>query len=187
MLGGERAACSVAASVEAMLAGSARHGTPGGGPRTFGPRQPRILARSRLPWRRAGARAAEAVAAAEAEEAVERRRREEEPAEAAAKREARAEEEVAAAVVVVEAAVEEEVVEEEVVEEVVEEEVVEEEVVEEEVVEEGVVEERRRPSVGAGLRIEHSEAGGTHAASGVGSALISWSGSVVSGQGSGLG
>ena len=158
MLGGERAACSVAASVEAMLAGSARHGTPGGGPRTFGPRQPRILARSRLPWRRAGARAAEAVAAAEAEEAVERRRREEEPAEAAAKREARAEEEVAAAVVVVEAAVEEE-----------------------------VVEERRRPSVGAGLRIEHSEAGGTHAASGVGSALISWSGSVVSGQGSGLG
>ena len=158
MLGGERAACSVAASVEAMLAGSARHGTPGGGPRTFGPRQPRILARSRLPWRRAGARAAEAVAAAEAEEAVERRRREEEPAEAAAKREARAEEEVAAAVVVVEAAGEEE-----------------------------VVEERRRPSVGAGLRIEHSEAGGTHAASGVGSALISWSGSVVSGQGSGLG
>ena len=158
MLGGERAACSVAASVEAMLAGSARHGTPGGGPRTFGPRQPRILARSRLPWRRAGARAAEAVAAAEAEEAVERRRREEEPAEAAAKREARAEEEV-----------------------------VEEEVVEEEVVEEEVVEERRRPSVGAGLRIEHSEAGGTHAASGVGSALISWSGSVVSGQGSGLG
>ena len=146
MVGSERAACNVAASVEAMFAGSARHGTPGGGPRTFGPRQPRVLARSRLPWRRAGARAAEAmvaaeaVAAAEAAEAVERRRREEEPAEAAAKREARAEEEE-------------------------------------------VVEERRRPSVGAGLRIEHSEAGGTHAASGVGSALISWSGSVVSGQG----
>ena len=135
-----------------MLAGSARHGTPGGGPRTFGPRQPRVLARSRLPWPRAGERAAEAVAAAEAAEAVEaaeRRRREEEPAEAAAKREARAEEEEMAVVVV----------------------------------EEEVVEERRRPSVGAGLRIEHSEAGGTHAASGVGSALISWSGSVVSGQG----
>ena len=160
-MGSERAACSVAASVEAMLAGSARHGTPGGGPRTFGPRQPRVLARSRLPWRRAGARAAEAmvaaeaVAAAEAAEAVERRRREEEPAEAAAKREARAEEEEVAVVVEEEEAV----------------------------VEEEVVEERRRPSVGAGLRIEHSEAGGTHAASGVGSALISWSGSVVSGQG----
>ena len=159
-MGSERAACNVAASVEAMFAGSARHGTPGGGPRTFGPRQPRVLARSRLPWRRAGARAAEAmvaaeaVAAAEAEEAVERRRREEEPAEAAAKREARAEEEEVAVVVEEEAVVEEE-----------------------------VVEERRRPSVGAGLRIEHSEAGGTHAASGVGSALISWSGSVVSGQG----
>ena len=159
-MGSERAACSVAASVEAMFAGSARHGTPGGGPRTFGPRQPRVLARSRLPWRRAGARAAEAmvaaeaVAAAEAAEAVERRRREEEPAEAAAKREARAEEEEVAVVVVEEAVREEE-----------------------------VVEERRRPSVGAGLRIEHSEAGGTHAASGVGSALISWSGSVVSGQG----
>ena len=159
-MGSERAACSVAASVEAMFAGSARHGTPGGGPRTFGPRQPRVLARSRLPWRRAGARAAEAmvaaeaVAAAEAAEAVERRRREEEPAEAAAKREARAEEEEVAVVVV-----------------------------EEEAVVEEVVEERRRPSVGAGLRIEHSEAGGTHAASGVGSALISWSGSVVSGQG----
>ena len=158
-MGSERAACSVAASVEAMFAGSARHGTPGGGPRTFGPRQPRVLARSRLPWRRAGARAAEAmvaaeaVAAAEAAEAVERRRREEEPAEAAAKREARAEEEEVAVVV------------------------------EEAVVEEEVVEERRRPSVGAGLRIEHSDAGGTHAASGVGSALISWSGSVVSGQG----
>ena len=153
-MGSERAACNVAASVEAMFAGSARHGTPGGGPRTFGPRQPRVLARSRLPWRRAGARAAEAmvaaeaVAAAEVAEAVERRRREEEPAEAAAKREARAEEEEVAVVV-----------------------------------EEEVVEERRRPSVGAGLRIEHSEAGGTHAASGVGSALISWSGSVVSGQG----
>ena len=153
-MGSERAACSVAASVEAMFAGSARHGTPGGGPRTFGPRQPRVLARSRLPWRRAGARAAEAmvaaeaVAAAEAAEAVERRRREEEPAEAAAKREARAEEEEVAVVV-----------------------------------EEEVVEERRRPSVGAGLRVEHSVAGGTHAASGVGSALISWSGSVVSGQG----
>ena len=160
-MGSERAACSVAASVEAMFAGSARHGTPGGGPRTFGPRQPRVLARSRLPWRRAGARAAEAmvaaeaVAAAEAAEAVERRRREEEPAEAAAKREARAEEEEVAVVVEEEEAV----------------------------VEEEVVEERRRPSVGAGLRIEHSEAGGTHAASGVGSALISWSGSVVSGQG----
>ena len=158
-MGSERAACSVAASVEAMFAGSARHGTPGGGPRTFGPRQPRVLARSRLPWRRAGARAAEAmvaaeaVAAAEAAEAVERRRREEEPAEAAAKREARAEEEEVAVVV------------------------------EEAVVEEEVVEERRRPSVGAVLRIEHSDAGGTHAASGVGSALISWSGSVVSGQG----
>jgi len=157
-MGSERAACSVAASVEAMFAGSARHGTPGGGPRTFGPRQPRVLARSRLPWRRAGARAAEAmvaaeaVAAAEAAEAVERRRREEEPAEAAAKREARAEEEEMAVVVVEE---------------------------------EEVVEERRRPSVGAGLRSEHSEAGGTHAASGVGSALISWSGSVVSGQWSG--
>ena len=161
MVGSERAACNVAASVEAMFAGSARHGTPGGGPRTFGPRQPRVLARSRLPWRRAGARAAEAmvaaeaVAAAEAAEAVERRRREEEPAEAAAKREARAEEEEVAVVVEEEEAV----------------------------VEEEVVEERRRPSVGAGLRIEHSEAGGTHAASGVGSALISWSGSVVSGQG----
>ena len=160
-MGSERAACNVAASVEAMFAGSARHGTPGGGPRTFGPRQPRVLARSRLPWRRAGARAAEAmvaaeaVAAAEAAEAVERRRREEEPAEAAAKREARAEEEEVAVVVEEEEAV----------------------------VEEEVVEERRRPSVGAGLRIEHSEAGGTHAASGVGSALISWSGSVVSGQG----
>ena len=171
-MGSERAACNVAASVEAMFAGSARHGTPGGGPRTFGPRQPRVLARSRLPWRRAGARAAEAMvaaeavaaaeaaeaaeaaAAAEAAEAVERRRREEEPAEAAAKREARAEEEEVAVVVEEEAVVEEE-----------------------------VVEERRRPSVGAGLRIEHSEAGGTHAASGVGSALISWSGSVVSGQG----
>ena len=159
-MGSERAACSVAASVEAMFAGSARHGTPGGGPRTFGPRQPRVLARSRLPWRRAGARAAEAmvaaeaVAAAEAAEAVERRRREEEPAEAAAKREARAEEEEVAVVVVEEAVREEE-----------------------------VVEERRRPSVGAVLRIEHSDAGGTHAASGVGSALISWSGSVVSGQG----
>ena len=159
-MGSERAACSVAASVEAMFAGSARHGTPGGGPRTFGPRQPRVLARSRLPWRRAGARAAEAmvaaeaVAAAEAAEAAERRRREEEPAEAAAKREARAEEEEVAVVVEEEAVVEEE-----------------------------VVEERRRPSVGAGLRIEHSVAGGTHAASGVGSALISWSGSVVSGQG----
>ena len=160
-MGSERAACNVAASVEAMFAGSARHGTPGGGPRTFGPRQPRVLARSRLPWRRAGARAAEAmvaaeaVAAAEAAEAAERRRREEEPAEAAAKREARAEEEEVAVVVEEEEAV----------------------------VEEEVVEERRRPSVGAGLRIEHSEAGGTHAASGVGSALISWSGSVVSGQG----
>ena len=161
MVGSERAACNVAASVEAMFAGSARHGTPGGGPRTFGPRQPRVLARSRLPWRRAGARAAEAmvaaeaVAAAEAAEAVERRRREEEPAEAAAKREARAEEEEVAVVVVEEEAV----------------------------VEEEEVKARRRPSVGAGLRIEHSEAGGTHAASGVGSALISWSGSVVSGQG----
>ena len=160
-MGSERAACSVAASVEAMFAGSARHGTPGGGPRTFGPRQPRVLARSRLPWRRAGARAAEAmvaaeaVAAAEAAEAAERRRREEEPAEAAAKREARAEEEEVAVVVEEEEAV----------------------------VEEEVVEERRRPSVGAVLRIEHSDAGGTHAASGVGSALISWSGSVVSGQG----
>ena len=162
-MGSERAACNVAASVEAMFAGSARHGTPGGGPRTFGPRQPRVLARSRLPWRRAGARAAEAMVAAEAvaaaeaaaaAEAVEVRRREEEPAEAAAKREARAEEEEVAVVVEEEAVVEEE-----------------------------VVEERRRPSVGAGLRIEHSEAGGTHAASGVGSALISWSGSVVSGQG----
>ena len=146
-----------------MFAGSARHGTPGGGPRTFGPRQPRVLARSRLPWRRAGARvaeamvAAEAVAAAEAAEAVERRRREEEPAEAAAKREARAEEEEVAVVVVEEEAV----------------------------VEEEEVKARRRPSVGAGLRSEHSEAGGTHAASGVGSALISWSGSVVSGQWSG--
>ena len=38
-------------------------------------------------------------------------------------------------------------------------------------------EERRRPSAGAGLRVEHSEAGGTHAASGVGSALMSWLGS----------
>ena len=65
-MGSERAACNVAASVEAMFAGSARHGTPGGGPRTFGPRQPRVLARSRLPWRRAGARAAEAMVAAEA-------------------------------------------------------------------------------------------------------------------------
>ena len=79
--------------------------------------------------------------------------------------------------------------EEDVLEEAEEEDVVEEGAQEEmeEVVEEEVVEERRRPSVGAGLRIEHSKAGGTHAASGVGSALISWSGSVVSGQGSGLG
>ena len=50
-------------------------------------------------------------------------------------------------------------------------------------------EERRRPSAGAGLRVEHSEAGGTHAASGVGSALMSWLGlgSVVGGKGQGRG
>ena len=50
-------------------------------------------------------------------------------------------------------------------------------------------EERRRPSAGAGLRVEHSEAGDTHAASGVGSALMSWlgSGSVVGGKGQGRG